>query len=70
MAKTGPSIYEDCGTHKAWNRHNAKGTPMCCRCRKAQADYMREYRHRNGTSRGTWVYVPDPPEITDDHYSI
>lgn len=66
----GPSIYPDCGKYAAYIRHRANKNTPCGPCRQAQRDYLREYRHRNGTSRGTWVYVPDPPELTDDHYSI
>jgi hypothetical protein len=66
----GPSIYPDCGTYAAWNRHKAKKNTPCLQCRKAAADYARDRRHRLGESKGTWVYVPDPPVLTDDHYSI
>jgi hypothetical protein len=61
---------EKCGTHAGWNQHMRDGTPVCAPCRKAKTDYTREYRHRTGQPKGTWIYVPDQPELTDDHYCI
>lgn len=66
----GPSIYDNCGEYAGWNRHKREGTKVCFRCGTARNDYMRDRRHKLGESQGTWVYVPDLPELTDDHYCI
>ena len=61
---------DKCGTYAGWNQHQRRGEYACYPCKKARSEYARSRRHRNGESKGTWVYVPDPPELTDDHYSI
>jgi hypothetical protein len=55
---------------KHWQRHIREGTPLCDPCRAYRNRYAKKRRHALGESRGTWVYVPDPPELTDDHYEI
>lgn len=66
----GPSIYEDCGTYKAFQRHKIRDTLVCQPCTDANAKYHRDRRHRIGESSGTWLYIPDQIELTDDHYTI
>jgi hypothetical protein len=39
-----------CGSHAAYNRHKAKGEPVCSRCRYAEAEYQAE-RNRARTGR-------------------
>jgi hypothetical protein len=70
MKKYGFPIYEDCGTYAALQRHVKEGTPVCKPCREAGNEYMRNRRHQLGESKGTWVYVPDPPVLTADDYVI
>jgi hypothetical protein len=65
-----PEKGDKCGTYAGWNQHKREGTPVCDECRSAAAGYARKRRHRNGESKGTWVYVPDPHPHTADHYSI
>lgn len=49
---TPPPIVEDWhGTTAGWNRHNRDHIPMCDPCRKAHADYMRDYRRNNTQAR-------------------
>lgn len=70
MTTYGPSIYLDCGTYAAVQRHQKYGTRACKPCCKARNEYMRNRRHQLGESKGTWVYVPDPPVLTADDYVI
>lgn len=53
-----------------WQRHIKEGTKLCDPCRLYRNRQARERRHRTGESRGTWIYVPDPPELTADDYRI
>jgi hypothetical protein len=42
---------ENCGTYAGWNEHQRNHEPACDRCKRAQADYMREWRLRTGRVR-------------------
>jgi hypothetical protein len=66
----GNSLYEECGTYKGVNKHARYKTMICKPCNTARNQWMKDHRHRTGISSGTWVYVPDEIELTDDHYSI
>lgn len=37
-----------CGTYAGWNVHAKAGETPCAACRRANADYRREYRKRAG----------------------
>lgn len=50
------------GTLQGYRQHLKDGTATCDPCREANRAAIREYRHKSGKSRGTWVYVPDDPE--------
>jgi len=40
--------WERCGTYAGWNDHMRSGEPVCDACKRAHADYMREWRLRTG----------------------
>jgi hypothetical protein len=51
------AIYTSCGSPAGYRRHLRNGTEACRGCKKAIADYMRQYRHDNGLSKGR--LIPD-----------
>jgi len=42
---------ERCGTYAGWNAHRYVGEQACDRCKRAHADYMRDYRLRKGITK-------------------
>jgi hypothetical protein len=40
-----------CGTYAGWNAHKYLGEEPCPPCKRAHADYMREWRLRTGRTR-------------------
>ena len=52
-------IYDNCGTYAGVQRHTRNKTRICGPCTKARSEYVKEWRHKSGKSKGTWVYVPD-----------
>ena len=59
--KLAPVYRVICGEYRGWNAHNRYGEEACEPCRKAQATYARERRHRNGESKST-LYTPSQIE--------
>lgn len=55
----GPSIFPECGTTKGYNRHQDRKnkTQACAPCKRAQANYMLQYRHERGINKGR--IIPD-----------
>ena len=43
-----PWADDRCGTYAGWNAHQQSGEEPCPPCRRAHADYMREWRLRTG----------------------
>jgi hypothetical protein len=46
-----------CGTYAGWNQHRHRGDKPCGECTSAQADYVREWRIRNGHTKSVNVPV-------------
>ena len=46
--EAGPWQDDRCGTYAGWNAHRHCGEPPCDDCRRAQADYVRDWRLRTG----------------------
>lgn len=40
-----------CGTYAGYQTHKRQGTEPCSECRRAQRDYMRDYRAKNAEQR-------------------
>lgn len=57
LTPDGPSIYHDCGTPTAYNRHLKDKTQTCRPCKDARAEAMDAWRHKNGHVKGR--IVPD-----------
>lgn len=46
--ETAPWQGENCGTYAGWNEHQRNHEKACDRCKRAHADYVREWRLRTG----------------------
>ena len=55
------SVWDDCGTYGAWNRHMRHGVPVCDPCRDAQRRYTRDWRMRKASKRAYSYPVELPP---------
>ena len=44
-------ITEKCGTYAGWNVHQRCAEPPCPECRRAQAEYMQQWRLRTGRQK-------------------
>jgi hypothetical protein len=72
----GPS----CGTYAGWNEHQRNGEHHCDRCKRAHADYVREWRLRTGRVKSIRVrLIPaqlaalqriGQPASADNNYSV
>lgn len=51
------AIYGSCGSPAGYRRHLRNGTDACAGCKRAIADYMQEWRHSRGISKGR--IIPD-----------
>lgn len=51
------SLYDNCGTTSGYQRHIKFGTKTCGPCKKANAAYIKEYRHRKGHNKAR--LIPD-----------
>lgn len=47
----------ECGTTSGYQTHKRRGSEPCDECRKAQRDYMREYRRSKGQSSRVLIDV-------------
>ena len=52
-----PDSYESCGTPSGYRRHRRNDNEACTPCKKAQAEYMLQYRHDRGINKGR--LIPD-----------
>lgn len=50
-----PWTSEKCGTYAGWNEHKRNSEPPCNPCKRAHADYMREWRLRTGRVKSVRV---------------
>ena len=47
-------VDERCGTYAGAMRHTRLREPLCDGCRKAQREYMRDFRARRGPGHDRW----------------
>lgn len=57
LTPDGPSIYPNCGTKTAYDKHLKYKAQPCRPCKDAAAAMLKAWRHRNGVSKSQ--FVPD-----------
>lgn len=63
LTPDGPSIYHDCGSKKAYDRHRSEGKPTCRKCKDHVAASIKKWRHDNGHNKSRLI----PDHIIQKH---